>query len=76
MTWQRVFENPLPQGPFTIEQRNELTGNYQHRKASPYATLEEARARAEQEAQRSRKFVEFNVLDRKGSVVFSVRGVA
>lgn len=62
-------------GPFTIEVENTLLGSRQHHSASPYATLEEARDSAVGQAHRSRKFAIYNVLDRKGNVVESHRGI-
>ncbi len=77
MSWTRVLQaNPAHSGPYTIESENSLTGTRQHRKATKYESFEEADAHAKQEAQRSRKFATYNVLDRRGAVVSSHQGVA
>ena len=59
---------------YTIESVNSLLGSRQHRKASKYATFEEACAVARKESERSRKFVTYNVLDGRGRVVASYQG--
>lgn len=62
--------------PYTIEVENRVLGKRTHWKASPYASLEEARESARGHAQRSRKFAVYNILDAKGRVVESHQGVA
>jgi hypothetical protein len=62
-------------GPYTIEDLNELLGSRHHRKGTTYATLEEARYSAMAKANSKRKFAVFNVLDRRGDVVESYRGI-
>lgn len=59
---------------YTIEEVNTLIGTRAHRKASPYLLLEEAKKRADFLAERSKKFGTFNVLDRRGDVVYSAQG--
>jgi hypothetical protein len=61
-------------GPYTIESENRLLGSRQHRKAMKYETLEDAQARAKEEAARSRSFAHFNVLNAKGAVVATYQG--
>ena len=62
--------------PYTIEQENRLIGTRQHWKASPYETLEAARASVRSHVARSRSFVVFNILDARGRVVESAQGAA
>lgn len=61
-------------GPFTIEDLNTLTGSRQHRKATKYDSLAEAEDVARGKAARSRSFAQFNVLDARGNIAFSVSG--
>ncbi len=74
--WNNPLLNPTKaiEGPFTIEEENRLLGSRQHRKVTKYDTFEEADARAMEEANRSRSFAWYNVLDRKGHIVSQHQG--
>lgn len=61
---------------FFIEYVNTLTGTRQQWRASPYASLDAAKASAKDHAARSRSFATYNVLDAKGATVASYQGVA
>lgn len=60
---------------YTIEQCNHLLGTRQHRKATTYATLDEAKERAELQSKRFKSFVSVNVLDPAGSIVATYKGL-
>jgi hypothetical protein len=62
--------------PYTIETENTLTGTRQHRKATPYDSLDAARESAVRQASGTRTFVRFNVLDRRGNVIETFQGGA
>ncbi len=71
------FSNPFVanQAPYSVEVRNELTGALKTIRKL-YETLEDARAYVEREAERSRRFVEYVILDKRSAVVERYRGRA